>query len=52
MNGTTNVTDMHVLIVGAGVSGLLIAQGLKKAGIKYTVFDTEEEGRWRAKEWV
>jgi cation diffusion facilitator CzcD-associated flavoprotein CzcO len=27
---TENAKDLHVIIVGAGISGVLLAQGLKK----------------------
>lgn len=43
-------SEPHVLIIGAGITGLLIAHGLQNAGIKYTIFETEESGRWRSKE--
>ena len=32
----------HVLIVGAGIVGLLIAQGLKKNNIPFEIFEIEE----------
>ncbi|KFY33453.1 hypothetical protein V494_07606 [Pseudogymnoascus sp. VKM F-4513 (FW-928)] len=42
----------RVLIVGAGVTGLLIAQGLKKEGIACTVFESEPSAsHYRAAEW-
>ncbi|KAK7512472.1 monooxygenase [Phyllosticta citriasiana] len=42
----------HVLIVGAGITGLLIAQGLKKEGIRYTIFDAEPSAtHYRPREW-
>ena len=44
--------DMHVLIVGAGMTGLSIAHGLKQVGIKYTIFDTEDGVRFRPREWT
>ena len=45
------MANIEVLIVGAGITGLLIAQGLKKAGIKYVIFEAEEEGRgWEGEE--
>ena len=42
----------HVLIIGAGITGLVIAHGLHRAGIPYDIFETEEQGRWRSKEWT
>ncbi|CZR55964.1 related to monooxygenase [Phialocephala subalpina] len=43
---------IHVLIIGAGITGLLIAQGLKSAGIKYTVFETSNPDDPRTREWT
>ncbi|KAI9821671.1 MAG: hypothetical protein M1827_002252 [Pycnora praestabilis] len=41
-NDHSSVQDeQHVLIIGAGNTGLLIAQGLKKAGIRFSIFDRE-----------
>ncbi|KAJ6134202.1 hypothetical protein N7523_000524 [Penicillium sp. IBT 18751x] len=37
----------HVIIVGAGATGLLIAQGLKKAGISATVFEKYSEDKYK-----
>ncbi|RFU28732.1 hypothetical protein B7463_g7610, partial [Scytalidium lignicola] len=50
-NGRSS-NNLHVLIVGAGVTGLLIAQGLNKAGISYSIFESEPTStRPRAREW-
>ncbi|KAF2825514.1 FAD/NAD(P)-binding domain-containing protein [Ophiobolus disseminans] len=45
--------NLHVLIVGAGTSGLLIAQGLKKASIPFTIFEHESSSTYqsRPREW-
>ncbi|CAK3928811.1 FAD NAD(P)-binding domain-containing [Lecanosticta acicola] len=45
-------TEPHVLIIGAGLTGLLIAHGLKTAGIQYTIFEQEDHGAYRPKEWT
>ncbi|KAG4428032.1 hypothetical protein IFR05_016486 [Cadophora sp. M221] len=42
----------HVIIIGAGITGLLIAQGLRAAGIKYTIFDDEATPEIRKREWT
>lgn len=44
--------EPHVLIIGAGVTGLAIAHGLQQAGIKYSIFEREEPGQLRSKEWT
>ncbi|KAJ4377550.1 hypothetical protein N0V83_000375 [Neocucurbitaria cava] len=45
--------NLHVLIVGAGTSGLLIAQGLKQASIPFTIFESETTSTYqtRPREW-
>lgn len=48
----SNRRDAHVLIIGAGVTGCLVAQGLKKAGIAYSIFESESTAsRPRTREW-
>lgn len=43
------LAGMHVLIVGAGASGLILAARLKRLGIRYTVVEQAAEvgGTWR-----
>ena len=49
---TANTPDQHVLIIGAGIVGLLIAQGFTKEGIPCTVFESEPSGsHYRPREW-
>jgi len=44
--------NLHVVIIGAGVTGLLIAHGLKKAGIKFSIFESEPSAsHYRPREW-
>ncbi|KAH8587040.1 monooxygenase [Bisporella sp. PMI_857] len=44
--------NMHVLIVGAGVTGLLIAHGLKQVGISFSIFESEPSAsHYRPREW-
>ncbi|MEY1674809.1 flavin-containing monooxygenase [Gordonia sp. ABKF26] len=46
-------TDFGVAIVGAGISGLLCAINLEKAGIPYTVYERDAElgGTWYANQY-
>lgn len=43
------LAEMHVLIVGAGASGLILAARLKRLGIRYTIVEKAKEvgGTWR-----
>ncbi|KAF2267335.1 FAD/NAD(P)-binding domain-containing protein [Lojkania enalia] len=45
--------EIHTLIIGAGTSGLLVAQGLKKAGLPYSIFEQESSSAYqtRPREW-
>lgn len=52
-NKTVSTEVMHVLIVGAGISGLCLAQGLKKNGISFSIFDSEPSANaYRPREWT
>ncbi|KAL1296774.1 hypothetical protein AAFC00_000237 [Neodothiora populina] len=45
--------DFKVLVIGAGVTGLLIAHGLQKAGIQVSVFEREASSQaYRPREWT
>ena len=33
--------DLHVLVIGGGIGGLCLAQGLKKAGIRVDVYERD-----------
>ncbi|KHN94879.1 Aromatic-ring hydroxylase-like protein [Metarhizium album ARSEF 1941] len=44
--------DAHVIVVGAGISGLLICQALKKANIRFSIFEREETLNYRSNEWT
>ncbi|KAF7183835.1 hypothetical protein CNMCM7691_004257 [Aspergillus felis] len=51
---TVPVPDFHVIIIGAGATGLLLAQGLKEAGIAYTIYEQQDEETYarRAGQWT
>lgn len=42
----------HVLIVGAGLSGLTLAQILRKNGVSYEIFERDESADARAQGWA
>ncbi|KAL4912425.1 monooxygenase [Aspergillus aurantiobrunneus] len=48
----TTAGEFHVLIVGAGITGLILAQSLKKAGIRYSIFEKELTLNYRSNEWT
>jgi hypothetical protein len=39
----TTKTPLHVLIIGGGIGGLCLAQGLKQAGISVAAYEAEYE---------
>lgn len=41
----------HVLIIGAGITGLLLAQSLKKHSIPCTVFERDPDPNFRGRGW-
>lgn len=51
MAGPIEESDFHVLVIGAGSVGLLIAQRLKMLGIKCTVFEREHYLNERPRDW-
>lgn len=50
------MSEPHVLVIGAGVTGLLLAQALKKNSIRYTIFERDtvhrEQGWGLAFHWA
>jgi hypothetical protein len=50
---TSTSAKPHVLIVGAGLTGLILAHGLDKHGIKYDIFDdSQAAGSYQFREWT
>ncbi|KAJ4304889.1 hypothetical protein N0V90_000417 [Kalmusia sp. IMI 367209] len=46
------MSSPHVLIIGAGMSGLTLAQQLKKNNISFTVFDRDMNSNARSQGWA
>lgn len=48
-----NEKKLHTIIIGAGTTGLLVAQGLKKASLPYSLFEYETSTSYqtRPREW-
>ncbi|KAI4098138.1 MAG: hypothetical protein L6R37_006649 [Teloschistes peruensis] len=51
VNGSTAPREPHILIVGAGITGLVLAQALKKNGIAFTVFERDADVAARGRGW-
>jgi 2-polyprenyl-6-methoxyphenol hydroxylase-like FAD-dependent oxidoreductase len=45
-------TKPHVLIVGAGLGGLLLAQSLRKRGIDFEIFERDAHADARQQGWA
>ena len=43
---------MHVLIVGAGVGGLSLAQSLRRQGISFEIFERDNDSESRFQGWA
>ena len=43
---------MHVLIVGAGIGGLTLAQSLRKQGISFQIFERDVDRNARFQGWA
>lgn len=51
MTAKTHEIDFHVLVIGAGSAGLIIAQRLKSIGVKCTVFEQGNYLNERSRDW-
>jgi 2-polyprenyl-6-methoxyphenol hydroxylase-like FAD-dependent oxidoreductase len=49
-SGTTG-TPLHVLVIGGGIGGLCLAQGLKKSGMSVAVYERDTSARFRGQGW-
>ena len=50
-NGHVTSDEPHILIIGAGITGLVLAQALKKNGIAFTVFERDAHVAARGRGW-
>ncbi|KAG8528465.1 uncharacterized protein KY384_007383 [Bacidia gigantensis] len=50
-NGTSSAVKPHVLIIGAGITGLVLAQSLKKNDIPFTIFERDPSVSFRGRGW-
>ncbi|KAI4137221.1 MAG: hypothetical protein LQ341_005235, partial [Variospora aurantia] len=41
----------HILIIGAGITGLVLSQALKKHGIAFTIFERDPDVSARGRGW-
>jgi 2-polyprenyl-6-methoxyphenol hydroxylase-like FAD-dependent oxidoreductase len=44
--------SLHVIIVGAGLGGLVLAQALRKKGVSYEIFERDEGAHDRFQGWT
>lgn len=45
-------TTPHIIIIGAGLGGLMLAQALRKRGITFEVFERDEHENARQQGWA
>lgn len=50
-NGSAALHEPHILIIGAGITGLVLAQALKKHGVAFTIFDRDAHVAARGRGW-
>lgn len=48
----SNQTDPpHVLIIGAGITGLVLAQALRSQGVRFTIYERDPDPSYRGRGW-
>ncbi|KAL8814985.1 MAG: hypothetical protein Q9223_005837 [Gallowayella weberi] len=50
-HGNPSLQQPHILIIGAGITGLVLAQALKKNGVAFTVFERDSDVAARGRGW-
>jgi 2-polyprenyl-6-methoxyphenol hydroxylase-like FAD-dependent oxidoreductase len=50
--GSSTTKTPHVLILGAGLGGLTLAQSLRKKGITFQVFERDSDPHARPQGWA
>lgn len=43
--------ETHIIIIGAGVTGLVLAQALQRHGIPFTIFERDPDPSYRGRGW-
>ena len=51
MSMISNSTPPHIIIIGAGITGLTLTQALKRNNIPYTVFEQDSSVSARGRGW-
>lgn len=46
------MSNLRVLIIGAGIGGLTLAQALRKQGIDFEIFEKDESENSRKQGWA
>ncbi|KAI4160099.1 MAG: hypothetical protein L6R39_000254 [Caloplaca ligustica] len=49
--GIIGSQEPHILIIGAGITGLVLAQALKRHGVAFTVFERDADVSGRGRGW-
>ncbi|CAI6237373.1 unnamed protein product [Periconia digitata] len=52
MSTQSTPSETHVLIIGAGITGLVLAQALKQSGIRCSIFEKDSSLNVRSNEWT
>lgn len=50
-HGAPDPQQPHILVIGAGITGLTLGQTLKKLGIPFTIFERDPTVHYRGRGW-
>ena len=48
---STQTDAPHVLIIGAGITGLVLAQALRNHGVRFTIYERDPDPSYRGRGW-